>query len=316
MNEFDSGHVDELAALLAVANGGSFVAAGRALERHPTVVSKRIATLESRLGVRLIERTTRQVKLTELGSRLADKLRAAGSLIQEAEQEASAGAAELRGKLRLAFPAAMGRMWLAPLLPDFLSRYPALHVEVDYSERFIDLVGEGYDAAIRVGVLSDNRLMARKLGDHQRILCASRGYLERCGTPAEPRELATHNCLEFLGLSSFPDWHLSNGTRKETVTARGSLRSNDSLALLEAARAGIGILGAGEWLPARDLAQGTLVRVLPNWSFDADGGIYLVRPSVQFAPARTVAFVSWITDQFRRNMPWSDAAQTESRAAD
>jgi DNA-binding transcriptional LysR family regulator len=202
-------------------------------------------------------------------------------------------------------------MWLAPLLPDFLSSYPALHVEVDYSERFIDLVGEGYDAALRVGILGDNRLVARKLGDHQRILCASPGYLKRHGAPGEPGELAVHNCLEFLGLTSFPDWRLSNGARKETVTSHGSLRSNDSQALLEAARAGIGILGAGEWLAACDLARGTLVRVLPGWSFDAAGGIYLVRPSAQFAPACTVAFVSWMTDQFRHSMPWSNRAQID-----
>jgi DNA-binding transcriptional LysR family regulator len=277
MNGLDSSHVDELAALLAVANEGSFVAAGRVLERHPTVLSKRIAALEERLGVRLIERTTRQIRLTEAGLRLADKLRTATSLIEEAQQEASIGATELRGKLRLAFPAAMGRMWLAPLLPDFLSRYPALHVEVNYSEHFIDIVGEGYDAAVRVGTLSDSRLVARKLGSHQRILCASPAYIEKRGAPAEPGELVSHNCLEFPPLAFFPDWRLSNGKRKEIITARGSLRSNDSWALLDAARAGIGILGAGEWLAARDLAQGKLVRILPDWSFDADGGIYLVR---------------------------------------
>ncbi|QEI08309.1 LysR family transcriptional regulator [Pigmentiphaga aceris] len=308
MIELDNARIDELAALLAVAREGSFVAAGRALERHASIVSKRIAALEQRLGVRLIERTTRRVRLTETGSRLADKLRAAGTLILDAEQEASQGAAELRGKLRIAFPTAMGRQWLAPLLPTFMKRYPALQVEVNYSERYIDLVAEGYDAAVRIGVLRDSRLVARKLGDHQRILCASPDYLEQYGVPTTPADLAQHNCLEFQGFASYPEWHLSNGERTESVTARGSLRSNDNMALLEAARAGVGILGAGEWLMSTDLRTGTLVRVLPDWAFDVDGGIYLVRPSAQFTPARTTAFIDWIREQFRSNIPWGRAA--------
>ena len=304
MIEFDAGRMDELAALVAVAKAGSFVAAGRALERHATIVSKRIASLERRLGVRLIERTTRHVRLTEAGQQLASRLSLAGNLIGEAEQEASAGAVALRGHLRVALPAAMGRFWLAPLLPSFLQRYPAMHLEVNYSERYVDLVAEGYDAALRIGILSDSRLVAQRLGQHQRILCASPAYVERHGAPDDPARLAAHNYLEFQGFSSFPNWPLSDGSRCETVTARGSMRSNDNSALLDAARAGIGILGAGEWLVTRDIAAGTLVRVLPDWAFDVDGGIYLVRPSAQHAPARTDAFLEWMREQFRHHMPW------------
>jgi DNA-binding transcriptional LysR family regulator len=305
MTDLDSVRMDELAALLAVARAGTFVAAGRALQRHPTIVSRRIAALEARLGVRLLERTTRQVRLTEAGERLAARVRAASETILDAEIEASAGAADLRGNLKLAFPAAMGRQWLAPLLPSFLRQYPALTVEVDYSERYVDLVAEGFDAAIRVGVLSDSRLVARRLGDLRRVLCASPDYLRHHGIPVTPQELAGHNCLGFTGLASFPEWRLSDGRTTETATVQGSLISNDSSALLDAARAGIGILGAGEWLMAQDFAQGTLVRVLPGWTFDADGGIYLVRPSVRFTPARTDAFVEWIGEQFRHGPPWS-----------
>ncbi|KAF1018551.1 MAG: HTH-type transcriptional regulator DmlR [Paracidovorax wautersii] len=201
MSEFETGHMDELAALAAVARAGSFVGAGRALERHASIVSKRIASLERRLGVRLIERTTRQVRLTDAGRQLADKLGAAASLILEAEQEASAGAAALQGSLRIALPAAMGRQWVAPLLPAFMQRYPALHVEANYSDRYVDLVAEGYDVALRVGTLSDSRLVAQRLGRHQRILCAAPAYVERYGQPATPADLAAHNCLEFQGFA-------------------------------------------------------------------------------------------------------------------
>ncbi len=192
----------------------------------------------------------------------------------------------------------------APLLPAFLLRYPSLQVEAYYSERYVDLVAEGFDAAIRIGILSDSRLIAKRLGIVRRVLCTSPDYVRRNGAPATPRELASHNCLSLTGLPSFPEWRFWNGKRKEAVVARGSLVSDDGGALLEAAKAGIGILGAGEWLMARELAAGTLVRILPEWSLDADGGLYLVRPSVKYAPARTEAFIAWISDQFRHGMPW------------
>ncbi len=268
------------------------------------MVSKRVAALERRLGVRLIERTTRRIRLTEAALRLVDKLRSARRLIAEAQQEASEGAVQLRGKLRLAFPAAMGRMWLAAMLPDFLARYPDLEVEVDYAERFVDLVAEGYDAAVRVGVLADNRLIARRLCDHRRILCASPGYLERRGIPQAPAEIAAHACLGFTGYASYPEWRLSDGKRRETVEVRGALRANDTAALLEAARADVGILGVGECIVARDLAAGTLVRVLPEWSFDTEAGIHIVRPSARLAPARTTAFAEWIIERFTPAPPW------------
>ncbi len=312
MAKLDSRHIDEIAALLAVAATHSFTAAGKAVERHPTIISKRIASLETRLGVRLVERTTRQVRLTGAGERLADKLRAATELIDEAQQEATETASDLRGCLKLALPATMGRLWLAPRLPEFMARHPKLELDVDYSDAYVDLVEGGFDAAIRIGHLADSGLVARKLADHQRILAASPAYIERHGVPLTPTDLPTHNCLGNPRLNSFPFWRLSDGTQVETIRTRGTLRTNDSMALLEAARAGIGILGAGEWLPARDLAAGTLVRVLPQWSFDGDGGIYLVRPSRRHASARTEAFVAWITDLFRTN-PWAGPQLPPSR---
>lgn len=304
MTKLDSRHIDEMAALLALAATHSFSAAGKAVERHPTIISKRIASLEVRLGVRLVERTTRQVQLTDAGKRLADKFRAATDLIHEAQQEAAETAAELQGCLKLALPATMGRLWLAPQLPFFMALHPKLELDVDYSDAFVDLVEGGFDAAIRIGQLPDSGLVARKLADHRRILTASPGYIARYGMPREPADLLTHNCLGNPRLNSFPIWRLSDGSRVEMIRTCGTLRTNDSMALLEATRAGIGILGAGEWLPARDLAAGTLVRVLPQWAFDGDGSIYLVRPSRRYASARTEAFVAWTAELFR-SIPWA-----------
>ncbi|MGF6935061.1 DNA-binding transcriptional LysR family regulator [Paraburkholderia sp. UCT70] len=310
----DQGRADELAALLAVAREGSFVAAAAALQRHSTIISKRISTLEQRLGVRLLERTTRRVRLTEAGARLAERVQMATDAIFEAEQEAAAGGTELRGRLRLAFPAAMGRQWLAPALPDFARQYPGLHLEVDYAERYVDLVGEGFDAALRLGTLRDSRLVARRLGDHRIVLGASPEYLKRHGVPASPSALASHNLLRYTGPVSTPEWRMRKGNLRDTIVPAGTYHSNDIGALLEAARQGIGIVGFGDWSMARDFAAGTLIQVLPQWRFEMDEGIYLVRPSSQFTPARTEAFIRWITGLFAGGLPWDAAVEAPTNS--
>lgn len=299
----EQARTDELAALVAVAGEGSFVAAASVLGRHPTIVSKRIAALERRLGVRLLERTTRQVRLTQAGARLAERVQSATSAILEAEEEAAAGGVELRGRLRLALPAAMGRQWLAPAMPAFARRYPGLEIEVDYAERHVDLIGEGFDAAIRLGALGDSRLVSRKLGEHRIVLGASPDYLDRHGIPASPRALAGHNLLRYTGPVLTPEWRMRKGSLRETILPAGSFRSNDIDALIGAARQGIGITGFGEWSMARDFATGTLVRLLPDWRFEIDGGIHLVRPSAKFTPARTQAFIQWVTTLFAAGPP-------------
>lgn len=302
----EQARTDELAALVAVAREGSFVAAAAMLRRHPTIVSKRIAALERRLGVRLLERTTRRVRLTEAGAQLAERILSATNAILEAEQEAAAGGIELKGRLRLAFPAAMGRQWLAPAMPAFARRYPGLDIEVDYAERHVDLIGEGFDAAVRLGTLGDSRLVSRKLGDHRIVLGASPDYLDRHGIPASPRALVDHNLLRYTGPVLVPEWRMRKGPLRETILPSGSYRSNDIDTLLEAARQGIGIVGFGEWSMARDFAAGTLVRLLPEWQFEIDGGIHLVRPSAKFTPARTEAFIQWITTLFAGGLPWEN----------
>jgi DNA-binding transcriptional LysR family regulator len=304
MDPFDSRQADELATLMALFEHGSFAAAGRALQRHPSVLSKRLAALENRLGIRLVQRTTRQLRFTDQGVRLVERLRHAACLIGEAEHEASQGAAQVRGRLRLALPAAMGRRWLSPLLAEFALAHPEVRLETEYSDRFVDIVGEGFDAAIRIGELADSQLVARKLCAHRRILCAAPDYLQRHGAPQVPADLASHNCLGFTGLRSWPDWRLTRDGRLQTVRVRGTLQSNDNEALLAAARVGVGILAGGDWLMNRDLASGRLVRVLPQWQLDSDSGIFLLRPSARFSSATTQAFKQWIEARFAQGAPW------------
>jgi len=191
------------------------------------------------------------------------------------------------------------------VLPQFLKKYPHVELDLHFSEQFLDLVDSRIDVAIRIGTLRDSQLVAKKLGDHRRILCASPAYIQAHGEPEGPNDLSAHNCLQFTGFTSFPEWQLSSGRRKETVHAHGSLISNDSPALVEAALAGIGILGVGEWLIADELKCGSLVRVLPEWVFDQESGIYLVRPSRRHTPANVAALCDWITSQFHPTPPWS-----------
>ena len=304
MDPFDSRQADELATLLALAEHGSFAAAGRALQRHPSVLSKRLSALEQRLGIRLVERTTRQLRFTDEGERLVTRLRHAMSLIAEAEQDAAQGAAQVRGRLRIALPAAMGRLWLSSMVSEFALAYPEVSLEVEYSERFVDLVAEGFDVAIRIGELADSRLVARKLCDHRRILCAAPVYLQRHGEPKVPADLAAHNCLGFTGLHSYPEWRLTCDDAQAAVRVRSGMLSNDNEALLSAARLGLGILAGGEWLMKRDIDSGHLVRVLPQWQLDADAGVYLVRPSARYNTATTTAFKHWIEERFARGAPW------------
>lgn len=312
MDPFDSRRADELATLLALHEQGSFAAAGRQLARHPSVLSRRLGALEQRLGIRLVERTTRQLRFTDEGERLVQRLRDANRLIDEAEQEAAQGAATVRGRLRLALPAAMGRRWLSGLLAEFVLAYPHVTLEVEYADRFVDLVAEGFDAAIRIGELADNRLVAQKLCEHLRILCASPQYLARHPAPHRPSDLSEHNCLGFSGLRSFPEWRLTAGERQESVKVSGTVRSNDNEALLEAARRGVGIIAGGDWLMVEDLAAGRLVRVLPQWQLDVAAGVYFVRPSARLNSAALRAFKDWLARHFEGGAPWRLAGADES----
>ena len=308
----DSQHADELATLLALADKGSFAAAGRALERHPSVLSKRMQALERRLGVRLVERTTRQLHFTSEGKLLVDKVRQATGLIREAEQEAAQGAREIRGRLRLSMPATMGRRWISPMLAEFALAHPQVALEVEYSERIVDVVGERFDAAIRIGQLPDSGLVATRLCDQYRILCASANYLARHEAPKTPADLTHHNCLGYTGLRSFPEWILVQSAAKgrarlaESVRVSGSMTSNDNEALLHAALKGVGIISGSDWHLMPAVQTGALIRILPQWTLGDAGGIYLVRPSAQYSTAAMAALKQWLAQAFAA-VPWQNS---------
>ncbi|MHC8306225.1 LysR family transcriptional regulator [Pseudomonas sp. PB3P13] len=306
MDPFDSRKSDELSAILALADHHTFSAAAKVLERHPSVLSKRISSLEMKLGVRLVERTTRAVRFTDVGARFVENIRAAARLIQEAQSEALQDASAIQGTLRLSLPSAMGRMWLSPLIAEFAKLHPLLSLELEYTDEFVDIVSKAHDLAIRIGDLPDSRLIARKLCDQRRIMCASPVYIERHGAPQHPHDLVNHQCLSYTGFSTFPDWRLVSDGKAVTVRPKGSIKSNDNEGLLISAIHGLGIVAGSTWLVARAMKKGQLVRILPNWTFGADSGVYLVRPSSAYTSAKVEAFKTYIESRFTNRAPWED----------
>ncbi|WP_207481644.1 LysR family transcriptional regulator [Arenibaculum pallidiluteum] len=307
MHELSDQGLEEVAAFLAVLDAGGFAPAARVLGRDASVVSRRVSALERRLDVRLLERTTRRVTPTEAGRRFADRARIALTLLADAEREAADAGTGPQGTLRLSLPEAFGRLWVAPILPEFLTAFPRVRIEAFYSDRFVDLVGEGMDLAIRIGHLPDSSLVARKLGGERRLVCAAPSYLADRQAPKAPTDLAAHDALLFALFDSPREWHFGRGRERARVHMSGPLLTDNVDSLVHAAVAGKGIMMCSEWLVGRELADGRLVRLLPDWTVGAGNGgevaIHLIRPSGRFTAGKTRAFADWITTKLSPP-PW------------
>ena len=304
----------ELTSFVAVAESLSFTLAAKRLRRDATVVSRRVSSLEARLGVRLLERTTRRVALTEAGRAYLERAHGILRAIDEADREVSAHAkGEPRGHLRLALPGLFGRMWLAPLLTDFLATYPHVTIEAEFSNRFVDIIGERFDIAVRLGKLSDSRLVARRVATRERLLVASPAYLARRGAPRTSSDLAKHDCLLFTGLAEPNRWELvdRNG-RRERVVVHGPLACDEAEVLRDAAIAGRGIFLATDWLVGPLVQDGLLTRVLPRWRVVDEGAIYVVTPSSAGNPSKTRAFSAFVSKRLA-GPPWSASARASRR---
>lgn len=294
---------DQIAAFVAAVEHGGFTAAGLALGRDGSILSRRVTALEQRLSVRLMERSTRRLVLTQAGEDFYPRMQLALRALQDIEQDTAAAASTVRGKLRIALPATFGRMWLAPILPRFLSAYPDLVVDVAFEDRYVDLVAESFDVAVRIGTLSDSRLVARRLAPSQRLLCAAPAYLQAHGWPTRPADLAQHACLGFSRLASHPVWHLRDGDTTAAIRIAGPLVTDDAQSLVQAAAAGLGIAMVSNWLAGPELASGRLVPVLVDYPIDSQEAIYLVHPSQRLVPSKTRAFIDWIVQEWRSS-PW------------
>ncbi len=295
-----SDRLSEITAFVEVARQRSFVRAAGHLQVNVSAVSRAVAALETRLGVRLLQRSTRRVGLTEAGGVHLPRCEALLAELAEAEAAVSARHSALLGSLRVSGPSGLGLVHLVPLLPEFLRRHPQLALDFDMSNRFVDLIEEGYDLAIRVGTLRDSRLAARRLGSNRRVLVAAPAYLGAHAPPKHPRDLAAHTCLILdLGLHA-ETWNLVDRNARHAVRIAGPLRSNHAIAVRDACSAGLGIALLPRFAVLDELASGRLVPVLPRWT-TAEQGIYAVYPSHRLIPAKVRAFVDFIEDRLFRH---------------
>lgn len=296
-----------LAAFVAVADTGSFTEAAKKLERDASLISRRVSQLEQQLGVRLLARTTRRVALTEVGATYHRRIQGILDELANASREASDVAASPQGLLRVSLPVTFGRQWIAPLLPHFLSRHPNIRIDARFSDRFVDVVTEGFDVAVRVGRMNDSSLTARQIASYRKLLVAAPGYLKVHGTPKKPSDLENHACIGFSGYASWPDWPLSKGNKEVTVRPRCQLVADNFEAVMTAVIAGAGITFTADWLAGPAMREGKLVEVLPGWGGKGEGGVYAVLPPGRLIPAKTRLFVDEIAAAIKSG--WAKSAR-------
>lgn len=246
----------------------------------------------------MIERTTRRIRPTEEGRRYRQKIELADELLREAEEEARSLAARPAGTIRLTVPASFGRRWVAQALPGFLKAYPDIRIVLHCSDRYADLLGDNFDMAIRIGVLTDNRLIARKLADTSRILCVAPSYLDHHPALTHPQDLRKHDCLGFTPMHSWPEWRLEKEGQQIAVPVQTRYESDEMDALILAAQSGMGVALAANWLVQKELAEGTLVPVLADWQAIGEDGVWLMKPSSQLQSAKISALTEWLVEWF------------------
>lgn len=287
-----------------VVTAGSMSAAGREMGLSPAVVSKRIRRLEDKLGTRLLQRTTRQIALTEAGHGFYDRVLAILASVEEAETFVTRGSAQARGTLKVSAPTSFGRMHVAPYLARFLEANPDLYVSLDLSDEFVDIVGDGYDLAIRIAELSDSSLVARRLAPVHRVLCAAPSYIERHGEPKSIDDLV-ENHVRVAATAQDP-WRLMGPRGLEIVKTDAPLRTNSSEVVREAVLAGVGIALRSTWDVGPELREGKLQIVLPQYRASKDVGLHAVYPTRRFLPAKVRVFIDFLAQLYGPQPYWDE----------
>ena len=267
----------------------------------PAVVSKRISHMEERLGARLFQRTTRQLKLTEMGQGFYERVVGILADIEEAEAYVSQLNERASGTLRVTAPQGFARMHIAPHLTTFMRQYPDLTIDMQLTDTIVDIVGEGVDVAIRIAELDDSSLVARKLAPCQRVICATPEYLERHGTPRTLSDLARHNCL---APSYHHAWRLEGPEGLVTVKTSSNLRTNSSDVIHEALMSGFGIAMRATWAVSEELRTGRLKVVLPDYRAASSMAIHAVYPCRQYVPAKLKVFVDYLAQRYGSEPYW------------
>jgi DNA-binding transcriptional LysR family regulator len=278
--------LEGLAIFAKVVETRSFAAAAAELKLSKATVSKAVSRLEAKLKTRLFNRTSRRIALTEAGRQLSDRASHILAEGEAAEDEALARSTAARGVVRLAAPMSFGVLHLAPLLPEFLAEYPEVSIDLHLSDATVDMIGDGFDAAIRIAVLPDSSLIARRLCGMPRYLVGSSDYLKKHGRPRHPLHLAEHVCITYGHGAAAETWRFTDANGKSaSVRPSGPLRVNNGDAMLPALIAGVGLAVLPEFIVRDALADGRLERLLADWSLPA-GAVYWVTPPGGLLPKR------------------------------
>ncbi|HEU4646172.1 MAG TPA: LysR family transcriptional regulator [Burkholderiales bacterium] len=300
-----------------VVQAGSLSAAARELGVSTAVVSRTLAALEARLGVRLVNRTTRSLHLTDEGASYYETSQRILAEIDEADAAVTSRRIEPQGVLKVALPASFGHQHIAPLIPRFAERYPKIELALSLSDRSINLIEEGFDLAVRIAELKDSSLAARKLAPNRRVVCASPAYLRAHGEPKTPQDLTRHNCLVAAWEQGFAmTWEYKNPVNKRgAVRVSGRYACDNWEVLREWAIAGLGVALKSTWDVRRQLEDGSLVALLPGYDFGTDVGIYAVYPHRRHLPAKTRVFIDFLAESFGPEPYWDKPAGAQQSAA-
>lgn len=293
---------EEMRTFAAVVDAGSFVGAAGALQRSKASVSRQVAELEARLGVRLLHRTTRRVSMTAEGELFHARCTALLAELDEAEAELTSRHDEAIGQLRVNVPVSYGLLRLAPLWGAFMARHPRVTLEVTLSDRVVDLVDEGYDMAVRVARLADSSLVSRRLSSTRMVLCASPGYVARHGAPDRPSALARHAVLAYSLLSTGDTWSFEGPDGSESVRTLPRMRSNSGDTCRAAALQDQGIILQPHFIVDADLRRGALVELMPHWRA-GELGVHAVYPSRRHMPPKVRLMIDFLAEALRAPEP-------------
>ena len=299
--------LDQFAALttfVRVVDAGSLSGAAKSLPSSLTAVSRQVSALERHFGTQLLHRTTRRLALTDDGRMLYERAKAILGELRQVEAALSTGHHEPSGRLRIAAPALIGRLLLAPLLAEFLRRHPAVSIDLQLVDRAVDMIEEDIHLALRIGHLPDSDLVARKLGDIRMIVCASPSYLESRGVPQTPAELSTHDCLAFSEVPGAAEWRFAQDAKSRwKIPISPRLWANSLDALVMAAKDGAGLVRVPSWQVMGELAAGNLRRVLQDCE-PPPAPLHVLSQSSRIASPKTRAFADYLTAQWQGNEPF------------
>ena len=297
-------NLTDIAVFVRVVERASFTMAADDLGLSRAVVSKYISRLEKRLGSRLLHRTTRRLSLTEAGAALFEASRGAIERIEEAEAALAQLQSQPRGRLRVSAPMSFGILHLGPAMAEFARAYPAVTLDMRLDDRYVNLVEEGFDVAVRIGALSDSSLVARKFAATRAVVCASPDYLARQGEPETPEDLASHDCLIYSYLSTANVWRFSAPDGREIpVAVTGSFRINNGIVLAEAAVAGHGILMAPTFYVGPLIRDKRLKQILARYRLP-DLPIHAVYPQRSHVPPKVRVFIDFLAQRFGKKPDW------------